>query len=156
MAAMKLLTEAKSGGLIKKSELKIVMRELVRIEKRDGKLTPEIIVDEARDLTAPLHSFFTWNDGEAAELYRRWEARKLIASVAVVYDGAKERTAVRAFVSLTDADDERGYYGMARVLSDNELRSQMLADALAEVKQWRERYQHLEELAKIFHAIDGQ
>lgn len=155
--SMKLETATNPHGLVKKSELKVVVRELTRIEKRDGKLKPESIVNEARPESSNLHKYFTWEDNEAAELYRRVEARMLIRSVTVIYDGAKEHTSTRAYVSvITHGEDgsDRGYMGMARVLSDADLRAQMLEDALDEAQAWRTRYQHLNELASIFEAID--
>jgi len=139
-------------GIVNRTELNVVVRELNRIEQRDGALQPETIVDEARPVSSPLHQYFTWNNSEAAELYRRWEARKLIQSVRVIYDGKKDGTIVRAYVSLVN-DDERGYYGMARVLSDSDLRAQLLAKALQEAESWRERYEHLEELSEIVSSI---
>ena len=153
---MKLNIES-DGRVIKKSEIKIVVRELNRIEQRDGSITPENVVDAARPATSSLHKYFTWDNDEAAELYRRQEARKLIHCVRVSYDSKDETKSVRAYVSMVSTNDEgdsgRGYIGLARVLSDAELRSQMLAEALDEAKAWRERYQHLNELSEIFMAI---
>lgn len=144
--------ELKNNGIIAKSELQVVVRELNRIEKRDGALHPESVVDEARPESSPLHGFFTWNNNEAAELYRRWEARKLIQSVRIIYEGKKDGTVVRAYVSLI-VNDERGYYGMARVLSSSDLRAQLLETALKEAESWMTRYEHLKELSEIVQAI---
>lgn len=36
----------------------------------DGKITPESVVDAARNAGHPLHPRFEWNDGVAAEHYR--------------------------------------------------------------------------------------
>lgn len=59
--------------------------ELERIRaKHDEKLNPRDIVDESRAATAVLHPFFQWDDEQAAEEYRVWQARRLSRSVYVL------------------------------------------------------------------------
>ena len=53
--------------------------EMLR-EQNAEQLTPEIVVADARSPGSPLHSFFEWNDFEAAEQYRLHQARNLIHS----------------------------------------------------------------------------
>lgn len=57
-------------------------RELLALAEA-GALTPKNTVDRARDPASPLHAHFTWDDGEAAELYRQQEARAIIRVVKV-------------------------------------------------------------------------
>jgi hypothetical protein len=42
-------------------------RIAVLIERHDGVVTPDLVVDDARDPTSPLHEFFEWDDRDAAE-----------------------------------------------------------------------------------------
>lgn len=154
---MKLQLTVNRNGRVKPENVNIVAREINRIQRRDGTVTAVAVVEEARPESSPIHKYFTWDDTQAAEAYRRWQARMLIASVRVIYDGAKEATSVRAFVNVISNDgeqNERGYIGIARVLSDKDLRAQMLDDAMSEINEWRERYNHLTELASIFDAIE--
>lgn len=65
-------------------------------------LTPPAVVEAARDETSPLHSCFTWDDGEAAEAYRRMEARVLIRAVKVVMPDGERRS---VYVSVREGDD---------------------------------------------------
>lgn len=46
-----------------------------------GRLEPDDVVADARDESSPLHSHFEWDDGIAADEYRREQARVLIRSV---------------------------------------------------------------------------
>lgn len=62
--------------------------ERIRMEA-EGKLTPADVVDAARPEDAPLHPVFEWDDAEAAEAHRRWQARLLIRSVRIVSDDNK-------------------------------------------------------------------
>ena len=48
-----------------------------------GRLTPDVVIADAKKKSSPLHGQFTWNVGKAA--YERWveQARELIRSVRV-------------------------------------------------------------------------
>lgn len=131
-----------------------VIAELKRIaRKNDGLLKPEIVVEESRPATAPLHSRFEWNDSVAGQQYRIWQARQLIRVSIEVLKGTEETCKV--FVSLTpDREEEAGGYRvMTQVLSHTQMRAQLLKDALDELEVFREKYRQLKELAKVFEAI---
>jgi hypothetical protein len=147
----------------KQSKTAKIVAELKRLARKNGGLLkPETVVEAARPETSPLHSRFEWDDSVAGEKYRIWQARQLIRVTVEVCERTNEPMEV--FVSLTtdrrpedtEAGDEvaSGYRVMTEVLTDAELREQMLADALAELKWFKEKYKHLCELAEVFSAID--
>jgi len=121
-----------------------------------GELRPEAVVDAARVETSPLHQSFDWDDTEAAQRWRVHQARQLIRAV-VTYDptGQERGDPCRVFVSLTSdrTKNGRGYRLTTDVLSDAEQRAQLLADAIAEMKTFREKYRRLRELADVFAAM---
>jgi hypothetical protein len=131
-----------------------VVAELKRIAKENGGLLqPETVVEEARPATSPLHSRFTWDNTEAAHQYRIWQARQLIRVTVEVLAGTEETTEV--FVSLT-TDREResgGYRTMVSVLSNRDMRSQLLEDARNDMRLFEEKYAKLTELAEVFSAM---
>lgn len=129
-----------------------VISELKRIaEENDGVLMPEAVVDEARPVSSPLHSRFEWDNGKAGHAYRLWQARQLIRVVVEVIAGTDEPSEV--FVSLSHDRKEGGYRVMTEVLSSEQLRSQMLRDALNELELFRDKYKRLTELVAVFKAI---
>src|SRR5210317_675994 len=52
-------------------------------KRRRGKITPQQVLEAARNESSPLHSFFDWDDDVAAESWRLHQARTLIKSVKV-------------------------------------------------------------------------
>lgn len=133
----------------------VVGDELSRIESRDGGITPEKVVEAARPKQAPLHPAFEWDDGVAGELYRRQQAGQLIRSVYVVPEEEDEAPPSPAWVSVIDsASSERQYVATPLALSDEEKRATVLADALAQLEGLRRRYSALQELAKVWTALD--
>ena len=69
-------------------EAEVVAEELERIYAAHGKITPRILVDEAR--SGPLHPAFTWDQARAADLRRLDEARSLIKSVHIVGENSED------------------------------------------------------------------
>lgn len=117
-----------------------------------GLLKPETVLEAARPPTSPLHSRFDWDDTEAAEKYRLWQARQLIRTCVEYIPGVA--APMEIFVSLSgDRYDGRGYRITTEVVRDEDLRAQMLEDALAELDVFRIKYRRLRELAAVFSAI---
>lgn len=134
---------------------KEVVTELKRLLRvGGGVLQPESVVEAARPADSPLHSRFEWNNSKAAQEYRIWQARMLIRVTVQVLD-AKSGKTDRVFVSLkSDRYEERGgYRALVSVLSDEDLRRQLLLEALEEFSFFREKYGRLKELAAVFEAM---
>lgn len=131
-------------------------KELHRIAKaNDGVLTAEAVVAAARDSDSPLHDSFDWSDTTAAMKWRLHQARNLILKIRVVYPTRDEQKfTIREWSNLTtDRGPEGGYRETIRVLRDDDMRAQLLADAMAELDRIRERYRTLTELSEVFSAI---
>lgn len=134
--------------------------EAVRAADPEGLLRPEAVVEAARDDSSPLHSYFTWDDTEAARRQRLHEARHLIRVAVTVLPNSTEP--VRAFVSLSTERGKAqpgrvtggsGYRLITKVLTDEQAREQLLADALRELEAFRRKYARLAELAPVFKAM---
>lgn len=120
----------------------------------NGRLTPELVVDAAKDKKSPLYRYFEWDDAKAGTNWRKTQASLLIRSITIVVEVKKgKQPKLRAFVSVKRGTD-RSYTSIAHAMSDEDLRKQVLADAWNELEAWRTRYANLSEFAKIHAAID--
>lgn len=142
------------------------------IVERDGYVTPHTVVDEARPATAPLHKFFEWNDRIGAEAYRILQAKDLCRSVEIriIKPSSGEEQAVRQLVSVKlvdnsgyDDEDEdededdaptrrprRGYMKIEHVGRTPALHADLVASALAELRQWSAKYRVYRSLPEFF------
>lgn len=122
--------------------------ELLAIrDANDGVLTPEIVVDVARDPSHPLHSRFEWDDSVAAEKYRRDQAHQLIQKAKVSYQPQGEDgppRLVRAFVAMRAADGHV-FDPVEEVAQDPLRRKMALADMEREWKALRRKYEEFAE-----------
>lgn len=127
--------------------------ELLRQQEK-GELTPQDVLKDARNPNSPLHSFFEWSDGEAAEQYRLQQARGLIRAVVAIYV-SEDKPAVRQkyFVHVPEVGTPH-YREATHALSQTRTREMVLRRAYDELVQWRKRYADLSEFAALVDVID--
>ena len=144
-------------------------------EQCGGRLEPETVVRAAQSEDHPLHDFFTWSDDEAAEKWRHYEATALIrrCRVKIRSEDGKESGQVRAFVNVRDfrvtpeseesedsedipekpaasGNSKKGFYlGVEEALANDFYRSQLLSQALRDLKAFNTKYRELSELARV-------
>lgn len=150
------------------NELQLKELEKIQASNPDNLLQTKEIVDFARDPKTALHDWFTWDNAAAGEQWRYEEARRLIrisVVILVVPKQAPIKMGIRVmkpkeipkYVSLQD--DRRkpggGYRKLADVMQNDNLRAQLLNQALEDFKAWKAKYGRLKELAEIFQAADN-
>lgn len=167
--------KANSAARKVKDPLTVSEELLLLKDRNDGLLDPAKVVDYARNPDTALHSRFEWNDSKAAEDYRLWQARQIIrlelvvirqdssmgpARVVVNLNEREEQdVTVRAFVSLgqdrfSEESEPKGYRSIHDVLADEELRELLLQEARRDMKVFQKKYKTLNELAKVFSAME--
>lgn len=117
----------------------------------EGKVTPQEVLEKARDKNLELHKCFEWDDSVAAEKYRLQQARAIIVNL-VYAPKTKEEEPVRCFQITT----ERCTYQPTKqfLVQENEYQS-LLARAKAELESFKRRYATLTELESVFEAIES-
>lgn len=140
---------------LKGADPEAIAAHLHRLAKKSA-LTAEAVVADAKKATSPLHSFFCWDDSEAAKLYREDQARWLIRSVirVTVRGDDHEDLQTREFVNVT-IEDERQYVSVATAMNNANLRNQMFENALRELGMFERKYKDLAELSELFAVIRG-
>ena len=132
-----------------------IKEELEQIANDNGGvLNPADVVEFARNKKTALHSQFQWDDTEAARQYRLWQARHLIRYQIEIVQHDRQEIPFRIYHSLeSDRGEDGGYRRTVDILSDEDLRAQLLDEAREEMKRFREKYSSLTELSKVFASI---
>lgn len=114
-------------------------------------ITPEEVLEKARNEKTELNKCFEWNDGIAAEKYRLQQARQII-QLLVVVPKSEDSEPIRAF----QITSERNTYQPTRLfLEDPDEYQILLRRAKIELQEIKKRYKMLSELETIFEAIDN-
>lgn len=125
--------------------------ELQAVYDQHRKLTPALVVDEARPEEHPLHGRFEWDDSVAGEAWRRQQAHELIRSVKVVYREADEsgpQQHVRAFHAVRSAAGHV-YEPVEKVVEDPFTTKLVLSDMEREWRTLRSRYENFAEFTAM-------
>lgn len=108
------------------------------------------VVDAARSELSPIHEIFEWDDTVAAENYRVWQARKLIATVKVTIEN-KEFNGYYNVKVVADEKAIQGYFTAQQVMSDAQIYNLVLDSALRELNFWKEKYKQIAVLSKVIN-----
>src|SRR5262245_56790617 len=104
-----------------------IQSELLALKNDDDLIVAETVVDWARkNPDSEIHGQLEWSDRKAADQFRLWQVRRLVAIHVV------DTTGVRQVVSLS-VDRSRpggGYRELTDVLSSKDFHEILLEDAL--------------------------
>lgn len=116
----------------------------------EGRITPELVLEKAKDENSELHKCFEWDDKAAAWKYRRFQARNLIQNLVIVTEKAEEQP-VRVF-SITS--EKNVYQPTRQFLVQKDEYQTLLKRALGELEAFKRKYHTLSELEAVFEQID--
>lgn len=105
--------------------------ERLRELESAGNLTPDRVIEDARNPKSPLHEYFEWDKDSAHAKYLVIQARELIRSVRVVIERNEHKISVIGYVRDPDAKNgEQGYSSVASIKTDKERAREVLTQEL--------------------------
>lgn len=131
------------------------------IESRGGNVTSQDVLAHAKKSASPLHDFFEWDDGIAAEAWRLEQARYIMRSVHVVIKINEHEEETRLLWNVRETPDdendkpERVFVSIERILSETEIRAQVIEEALRQLTSWKARYKQYQEFRIVVRAIEA-
>ena len=138
-------------------------REIEKVRsKKGGNFTDDDIVDAAKSARNKLHVLFEWDDTVAALEHRRSTARAITRALVVEYKASDQQEQTRAYEvvvksPLNKREGERRtlYSSFEEAVSDRDSREYLLGEAIRQLMQLRKRFRVLNELDRVFEAIDA-
>jgi hypothetical protein len=123
---------------------------------RKGLVSPRDLVEWAEENpNSELHKQFEWSNDDAAEAYRLLQARQLLSKFKVHYVLNHKDVKTRYYLSLKrDRNVDGGYRTVKSILRREDLKAEMLQEALAELLVFKKKYAILKALSGIFNEID--
>lgn len=115
-------------------------------------VSPAQIVEYARKPNTELHRCFTWNDAEAANKYRIYEARQVVCNLIVHKENGEkqEPTPIRLFHKT-----ENGHYKPLTLIVQNEDEYESLLRQCKEaLESLKRKYSSLSEYQEIWDLIN--
>lgn len=128
------------------------------VQNSGGVCPPGLLVEKARPPRSRLHQLFEWDDDLAADSWRRHQARDIIGSLRIHIEESDSRPP--AFVHVRVKNDknpskvQEGYAETMKVVEQDDLRDQVLGEALRQLNALRRRFESLGELQPVWAALD--
>lgn len=129
-----------------KADAKQAYDEITRLEK----ITPQNVVELARNENSVIHNDFEWNDEIAGEKYRIIQAADMIRSF-VIETKEEEKEPIRALQITTTTST---YKPTEFFIKNEDEYQNLLRRAKIELQGFKKRYSRLTELEDIFKKID--
>lgn len=129
--------------------------EWLQAQKGDEKLTPQDVLEDARDPASPLHTHFDWDDASAAEKFRLKQAGEILTAVRVIRITQPGEVLVPAYIKTTSGLGTPGYIRVAQATAPPN-RDRVLAEIINQyyIRSTRDRHLGFSELGPLFEMID--
>lgn len=114
-------------------------------------VTPQQLVEAAKDESTELHKCFDWDNDVAAEKWRLHQARQIFCFL-VIREEEPEPESVP--VKVWNKIDNGGYKHVERVFRREDEYQKLLQTAYAELRAFKIKYARLQELSEILALID--
>jgi hypothetical protein len=140
------------GVVMSESDLQLLGRVLHELKTRNGEVTPEALVDYARDRRSEIHHLFIWDDRVAAMKYRLQRATYYTTAVIV----STARPIISKRVEIQEAKPARAARGAKP--RNEDVRSTVMDMADEELRSWAKRFSTLKNDARyagVFAAIEA-
>lgn len=152
------MIEWKIKGLFK-ADPESVYQEICEI---GDEVTPEQIVEKAKDGDTELHKCFTWDNKKAAHLYRISQAQSIIRNISVTIDyrdddEEEKQVKVRAIVCTNE--HKNTYETIRRCIENPDSFARLKATFMKDLVAFKERYERYSrikaEFSELFDAVDS-
>jgi hypothetical protein len=149
---------AAPGARYNHKEAQIIGETFESMTATGQSVTPDSVVAFATLEDSPLHSYFTWDDTEAAKRWRKHEARQLLNHLLVIVETPSGSRIERAAYSVRIVTEEevtrpqRHYISIGMLKGSEELQEQMREEAWSELRSFTQKYDALgfEEFAPVY------
>lgn len=131
----------------------VVGKHFQKLEKKEGALTSQNVLESARSEKSPIHSLFEWDDTKAAEQYRLKQAAQLICNLTVEIETDDRPIECRAYMDVSEAK-VGSFINVQSAFQSEESRDVVLRRALNELSAFKTKYKNLLELQDVFNVID--
>jgi len=116
-----------------------IRQRVNELYQQHGILTPDLVIEDAKNATSPLHDQFEWDVNKAAEQHWLETAREIIRCVRVISIVETKEVETVAYVHVPG--QQQGYKSISKIKSDREASMEILlvefqrvADILARAK----------------------
>ena len=115
--------------------------EIEELHQTFGYVTPEVLVEAARDPESAMHAYFDWDDDIAAKKWRKQQSRYILSSIRVVRNGDPKPRVMNVSVKLVEGG--RAYQKTVVAVKDKTLWDQVMEETRNKLRAVQQRLEDL-------------
>ena len=119
-----------------------VGERIEELAERDGQVTKQSLLEDARPAGATLHPLYEWDDAKAAEKYRLSQSGEILNNLTIVHVEVTEQEEpkpVRAFVNVSSGKITGAYKPISVAFSQPDEAEIVIANAKRDLLAMQER-----------------
>jgi beta-galactosidase/beta-glucuronidase len=137
-----------------KPEDDAIRTRMQHLHDRDaGNLTPEAVVEDARNVKSPLHSLFEWDDTKAGIAWRIAQARAIIRAMTFITQS--NETIIVAPYYIKNPDSRSGYTSIRTLSTDQDRARRAMVDECVRLRGMLERTRNVAKALQLEADLDG-
>lgn len=139
---------ARKGSPFKKGDAQKYGERLEYLSSQNkGKITPKIVIQDAKPKNSVFHNYFEWDETKAAKQYRLQQARNLINHIVevVVIEGKQSKQ--KSFFSVKNGNNNIVYVTIKKAIATPNYRMQLLNQLITTLE-------NITELMKMFRSYE--
>lgn len=145
---MKIVWKDGLGSFYQGVKAEEVVAELNKISTET--ITPEQVLDAARDENSLLHRFFEWDDSVAAEKYRKTQAQQILLKITYVKDDYDTKPK-RYYHNVTYSTGE--YHPVDFIFQHEDAYSLLKKRAIDYLRGAESKFSEVKELDSVWESI---
>lgn len=134
-----------------KADAQAVAEEIIDI---GDNATPAQILEKAKDANTQLHLCFTWDNNQAAEKWRLFEARQIVCNLVIKKTSDENDLEEVTNIRLFHKTDNSGYKPLTLILRNEEEYEKLVRRCADELSAIKKKYSHLSEFEEIWELIN--
>jgi len=119
-----------------------------------GEVTPDAVVEAAKDEDSPLHAEFEWNDGAAAHQHRLAQARYLIREITYEVSPRSERVISEISYTHTPGRTGQGYITLGAAARNRETAQAVLQEEIGRCESSMNRARQVADVLGLRDDVD--
>lgn len=128
---------------------------LASLEDERGRLTPEEVIEAARDPESPGHVYFDWDDSTAAHKWRLTQARNILSVRVVIQTSNASFKAPRYVHDPSVGPAQQMYVSTRHARTDDELKRDIIYNEMVRIESLLERVMTLSAYFNVQDEVQG-
>lgn len=137
------------------TNIQLVVDEIEAIREAYNTVSPQLLVDSAKNKKSVIHSYFNWDDTDAANKYRVSQANLLLRHIEVKIISNEGVKTIRVYETVTKMEQNATSTYIHHIDASKDTDAIIIKRILADLRQIKTRLERVERVDVIKHILQA-